>query len=172
MAHPISTLGILHTVISLIPIIAGLYAFARYREIAAATPSGKVYLIGLILSVITSFSVSSTGGLNPGHAFGVIVLIVAFSGVLAPKLKFFGRLRPYISAFGLSFSFLLSLVPATNETLTRVPVSHPVADGPQSPAVLNTLLVLLVLFAVGFIVQCRVIYRRNKAEKLAHNGAL
>lgn len=162
MTHPISPLGAVHTVISLVPIIAGIYSFARYRKIDTTTRSGKIYLIGLVLSVITSFGVSSTGGLNPGHAFGVVILLVAFGGIFATKLTFLGGLRPYLSVFGLSFSFLLSLVPGTNETLTRVPLSHPLADAPLSPLVLHTLLVGFGLFLVGFTAQCWVIYSRNR----------
>lgn len=163
MSHPISTLGVLHTAISLVPIAAGLYAFARFGGINTTLRSGKVYLAGLTLAVVTSLGVSSSGGLNPAHLAGVVVLVAAFGGALAPKLGFLGRLKPYMAAFGLSFSFLLSLVPGTNETLTRLPVSHPLATGPDSPAVVQTLLVWLVLFVIGYIAQCRAIYQCNKS---------
>lgn len=154
MAHPLSTLGAIHTAVSLVPILAGLYGFVRHRAIDPATRAGKLYLLGLVLSVATSFTVSSTGRLNPGHAFGVIVLLVAFGGVLAGRLRVLGRATPYLSTFALSFSFLLSLVPGTNETLTRLPVGHPIAAAPLAPVVLQTLLVCGVLFVVGFAAQC------------------
>ncbi|WP_296658093.1 hypothetical protein [Paraburkholderia sp.] len=154
MTHPISPTGAVHTVISLVSIVAGIYSFVRYRKIDETSRSGKVYLIGLVLSVITSFGVSSTGGLNAGHAFGIAVLLVAFSGVFATRLTFLGGLQPYLSVFGLSFSFLLSLVPGTNETLTRLPLSHPLAGAPLAPVVLHTLLVWFGLFVVGFAAQC------------------
>ncbi|RBH57607.1 MULTISPECIES: hypothetical protein [Pseudomonas] len=164
MTHPISTLGAIHTVISLIPVIAGAYSFIRYYKIDPKTRAGSVYLISLTLTVATSFGVSSTGGLNAGHAFGVIVLLAAYAGAWAPAVSFLGRARPYLSAFGLSFSFLLSFVPATNETLTRLPVSHPIADHPMAPVVLSTLVVWLGFFIVGFAAQCRQIYSRNKVS--------
>jgi hypothetical protein len=50
--------------------------------------------VGLVLSVATSFTVSSTGG-STGHAFGVIVLLVAFGGVLAARLRWLGRAARY-----------------------------------------------------------------------------
>jgi len=162
MAHPISPLGVIHTVISLVPVIAGIYAFVRYRQIDTMTRSGRVYLISLTLAVLTSFGVSSTGGLNAGHAFGLVVLAVAFGGLFAPRLTMLGRLRPYLSVFGLSFSFFLSLVPGTNETLTRVPPAHPLADGPTSPVVLGTLLAFLGIFVVGFAAQCWMIHSRQR----------
>ncbi|MHC6224417.1 hypothetical protein ACYU03_06510 [Pseudomonas sp. X10] len=162
MTPSISPLGVVHTAISLVPVIAGLYSFARYRMIDTATRSGRVYLIGLVLSVITSFGVSRTGGLNAGHAFGLVILLVAFGAIFVTKLTFLGRLRPYLSVFGLSFSFFLSLVPGTNETLVRVPPSHPLADAPLAPVVLNILLIWFVLFIVGFAAQCWLIHSRNR----------
>lgn len=154
MPHPLSALGAIHTAVSLLPIVAGLYGFVRHRAIDPATRAGKLYLLGLVLSVATSFTVSSTGGLNPGHAFGVIVLLVAFGGVLAALLRFLGRAARYLSTFALSFSFLLSLVPGVNETLTRIPVAHPIAAAPMAPVVLQTLLGCFVVFVLGFIAQC------------------
>lgn len=154
MSHPLSHLGVIHTALSLVPLVAGIYGFIRHRAIDPATRSGKVYLLGLVLSVVTSFTVSSTGGLSPGHAFGVVILLIAFGGVLVPRLGCLGRLRPYLATFALSFTFLLSLVPGTNETLTRLPPAHPLAQAPLAPVVQGTLLVWLVLFVIGFALQC------------------
>lgn len=162
MAHPLSLLGVVHTVISLPPVVAGLYAFARHRTIEPATRSGRIYLAGLALSVFTAFGLSSTGGFNPGHALGILALLAAFGSLLVPRLSFLGRLRPYLAAFGLSFSFFLLLVPGINETLTRLPAAHPLADGPQSPLVLRTLLAWLVTFVVGFALQVWTIRSRRQ----------
>ncbi|WP_248800678.1 hypothetical protein [Pseudomonas sp. MWU13-2105] len=162
MTHPISPLGAIHTVFSLVPVVAGIYSFVRYYKIDPKTRAGSVYLISLTLSVATSFGVSSTGGLNAGHAFGLVVLLAAYAGAYVPALSFLGRARPYLGAFGLSFSFLLSFVPGTNETLTRLPIAHPLADHPMAPVVLNTLALWLGLFIIGFAAQCRQIHSRNK----------
>ncbi|HDS1509765.1 hypothetical protein I5U67_06480 [Stenotrophomonas maltophilia] len=161
MAHPLSALGAIHTAISLVPVLAGLYGFLRHRAIDPATRAGKLYLLGLVLSVVTSFTVSSTGGLNPGHAFGVIVLLVAFGGVLAARLRVLGRAAPYLTTFALSLSFLLSLVPGVNETLTRLPLSHPIAAAPLAPVILHTLLGCAVVFVIGFVAQCWRIHARG-----------
>lgn len=154
MSHSLSPLGALHTALSLIPLVAGIYAFLRHRGIDPATRAGKVYLLGLLASVLSAFGVSSTGGLNPGHVFGIVILLIALAGVLVPRMPVFGRLRPYLATFALSFTFLLSLVPGTNETLMRVPLSHPLAQAPLAPVVLGTLLVWLLLFVIGFGLQC------------------
>lgn len=161
MASPLSPLGVVHTAISLVPIVAGLYSCVRHRAIEPATPSGKVYLVGLVLSVLTAFGLSSTGGFNPGHAVGIVALLAVIGGLLAPRLAFLGRLRPYAAAFGMSFSFFLLLVPGIAETLTRLPAAHPLADGPQSPWVRVALLSWVVIFLVGIVLQGRAIRSRR-----------
>jgi hypothetical protein len=157
MPNTLSTLGIAHTLISLLPLGAGLYGFARFGRIHPGAPSGRLYLAGLALSVATSFGLSSTGGLNPGHVLGVLALLAAFSSLLVPRLALLGRLRPYLEALGPSFSFFLLLVPGTVETLKRLPAAHPIATGPDDPLVGKALLTLLALFIVGFVMQCRAI---------------
>lgn len=149
MPHPISTLGAFHTAISLLPLAAGLYSFVRYRAIEPAKRSGQLYLVGMLLSVLTAFGLSSTGGFNAGHALGILALLVMGGALLIRQLPLFPRLVPYLSQFGFSFSFFLLLVPAIGETLTRLPVAHPLASGPESPLVRGTVLAWLAIFVVG-----------------------
>lgn len=165
MPHPLSTLGIAHTLLSLPPVIAGLYSFVQYRRIDPSTRSGQVYLVGLTLSVLTAFGLSSVQGVNPGHVLGVLALLAAFGGAfVAPRLGFFGKLRPHLQTFGLSFSFFLLLVPGINETLTRLPTASPLATGPEDPVVRSALLAWLLLFVVGFALQSWRIRAMNRAS--------
>ncbi len=164
MPHPLSTLGIAHTAISLVPLAAGLYAFARFRAIEPATTAGRVYLAGLALSVLTAFGLSSTGGFNPGHALGILALLAVGGALLAPRLGFLGRARPYLATLGLSFSFFLLLVPGINETLSRLPPAHPLANGPDSPLVKGALLGWLVLFVAGYALQALALRAQRRAE--------
>jgi hypothetical protein len=163
MPHPLSTLGIAHTAISLVPLVAGLYAFARFRAIEPGTRAGRIYLGGLVLSVLTAFGLSSTGGFNPGHALGILALLAVAGALAAPRLAFLGRARPYLATLGLSFSFFLLLVPGINETLSRLPPSHPLANGPDSPLVKGVLLGWLVLFAAGCALQALALRSRRDA---------
>ena len=149
MPHPISTLGAVHTAISVLPLAAGLYSFVRYHAIEPARRSGQLYLVSMLLSVLTAFGLSSTGGFNPGHALGILALLVIGGSLLIRRLPLFPRLVPYLSQFGFSFSFFLLLVPAIGETLTRLPVGHPLATGPESPLVRGTVLAWLVIFLVA-----------------------
>jgi len=163
MPHPLSTLGIAHTAISLVPLVAGLCALAQDRAIQPGTTAGRVYLGGLLLSVLTAFGLSSTGGFNPGHALGILALLAVSGALLAPRLSFLGRARPYLATLGFSFSFFLLLVPGINETLTRLPVAHPLATGPDSPLVKTALLAWLGLFIAGYTLQALALRKQRTA---------
>lgn len=168
MPHPISTLGLVHTLVSLAPVTAGLYGFIRFQRIDASTRSGMLYLAGLAVSVITSFGLSSTGGINAGHVLGVLALAAALSGAwLVPRLTLIGRLRPHLQTLGLSFSFFLLLVPGIVETLTRLPTTHPLATGPEDSVVRATLLTWLIVFIVGVALQIRAIDAKARRSAMS-----
>lgn len=166
MPNPLSLLGIAHTAISLLPVAAGLYSFAKYRSIQPATRSGQVYLGGLLVAVLTAFGLSSTGGFNPGHALGILALLAVGGALLIPRLSFLGGARPYLATFGLSFSFFLTLVPGINETLTRLPAGQPLATGPEHPLVQTTLLAWVVIFLAGLVFQAWAIRARKQTKEI------
>lgn len=149
MPHPLSTLGAVHTLLSLVPLIAGLLAFARHGRIDPASGLGKIYWAGMIASVVTTFGLSSTGGFNPGHALGLLTLLVMAVATVAPRIAFLGRAAAYLQAGLMSFSFMLLMVPGTNETLSRLPADHPIGHGPDSPPVKLALACVFVLFLLG-----------------------
>ena len=164
MASPLSLLGVVHTAISLTPVGAGLYNFARHGLIDPSSRSGRIYLVGLTLSVLTSFGLSSTGVFNSGHALGILSLVAVAASFLMPRLRFLGALRPYLAVLGLSFSYFLLLVPGIAETLTRLPAAQPLAQGPESPVVRATLLGWTVLFLLGAALQAWTMRQRRAAQ--------
>lgn len=153
MPHPLSTLGALHTLISVATFAVGLYSFVRHRQILPKRPSGKLYLSGMLVSVLTAFGLSSTGSFNAGHALGILALLAIGAALLIPQLRPLGRARHYLAQFAFSFSFFLLLVPGINETLTRLPSAEPLATGPESPLVRGALLAWLVIFLLGAALQ-------------------
>ena len=159
MANPMSGIGIVHTILSIIPVVAGVWCFVRYRRIAPASTAGKVYLVSLVLSVVTSFPLH---WFNPAHGLGIVSLLAAFGGVLVPSLTFLGKLRPYLAALGLSFSFFLLNIPAIDETLSRLPPSNPIGNGPESAPVQNSLMAWAAVFVLCAIAQQWMIYREQK----------
>jgi hypothetical protein len=166
MSHSISAFGALHTILSLIPVGAGLVAFQRYGKIDPGTGVGKVYWIGMVASVLTAFGLSSTGGFNPGHALGLITLTVMLIATLAPRIAFLGRAAAYLQVALMSFSFMLLMIPGTNETLSRLPVGHPIGNGPESAPVQMALAGMFALFLLGTGYQLTQLRRRRLAARV------
>jgi len=164
MPHPLSTLGIAHTAISLVPLAAGLCSLAIHRRIEPRATAGRVYVVGLVASVLTSFGLSSTGGFNPGHALGLLALLSLAAAWAAPRIATLGRARDYLATLAMSFSFFLLLVPGINETLTRLPPSQPIADGPMSAIVKGTLAAWFLLFLAGATLQVMELRARPRAD--------
>jgi len=92
---------------------------------------------------------------------GILALVAVGASLLVPRLRFLGALRPYLATLGRSFSYFLLLVPGIAETLTRLPATQPLAQGPESPVVRATLLGWTVLFLIGSALQAWVIRTRR-----------
>ncbi|MGB5958833.1 hypothetical protein [Pseudomonas sp.] len=167
MPHPISELGFLHTAVSIAAALAGFYNLFRYRRFTVSEHSGKVYLALLVASVLSSFGLSSTGGFNIGHALGILALLAIGGAMLAPKIGGLGRATKYISMFLFNLTFFLLFVPGINETLTRLPVSSPLAAGPESPLVRGVLAGWLVVFLVGTALQGLWLYFKTRRSAIA-----
>ncbi|MEH6304286.1 hypothetical protein RYH73_01465 [Olivibacter sp. CPCC 100613] len=151
----LSHLGIFHTVIGVAAIIAAIVSLIRRGKIDLSQLSGKIYFYGTLVTSLTALGLSSVKGLNPGHILALlIVILISVAYYLYAKKKGNNRSR-FIENFFLTFSFFLSLIPTVNETFNRIPVGHPLANGPQDPLIGKTLLVLFVLFVIGSILQFR-----------------
>lgn len=149
----LSGLGIFHTIIGIVAIVAAIISFVRFGKIDLTQLSGKIYFYTTSVTALTALGISKHGGFNAGHIFSVfifILVVVAFW--LSVKRSGSNRAR-YIENFLLSFSFFLSLIPTVNETFTRVPLGHPLAKNPADPIIAQTLLVILIAFIAGAIYQ-------------------
>lgn len=161
MANPLSTLGIVHTIISIVPIVAGLYGFSKYAAIVPKTNSGRIYIITLLLSAVTSFGLSSTGGFNAGHAIGILAILAVVFSLGIARLGWFGRLNRYLQALSMSFTFFLLMVPGINETLSRLPPSSPIGTGPESAPVQTVTAAWVVIFLAGLCLQAYLMHRKS-----------
>jgi len=158
----LSYLGIFHTVIGVIAIIAAFVSLFQSGKIDLKKWSGKIYFYFTLVASLTALGLSSVKGVNPGHILALfIVILISAAYYLSAKKPGHNRSR-FFENFFLSFSFFLSLLPTVNETFTRVPVGHPLATGPQDPLIAKTLLLLLVLFIAGSVLQFRKQSRINR----------
>jgi hypothetical protein len=146
-----SILGIAHTLISVIALIAAVVCLFKEGVINPLSKTGVLYSTLTAIACISAFGLSKSGHFNPGHALGILILL--FLGVAYLLARKTNAVSSYIVLFCMSTTFFLSLIPGTNETLTRLPVGHPIADGPTSPIVQQALKILLLLFLTGVTIQ-------------------
>jgi hypothetical protein len=161
----LSILGIIHTAISVFALIAAFYALYRSGRIDPATSPGKAYIWLTVITCITGFPIMKTGHFTPGHYVAIIILILLPLGIYVKSLRIFGKLADYVQVIFLSTTIFLSCIPAIVETLTRLPISQPIADGPNAPIIQNGLAVLALLYFAGMIYQIvKLRARRHKSQ--------
>lgn len=161
----LSNLGIFHTVIGVVAIIAALIAFLKYGKIDLKRITGKIYFYGTLITSLTALCISKHGGFNPGHVFSILIVILILEAYFLSWRKK-GNIRArHFENFFMSFSFFLSLVPTVNETFTRIPVGQPLAKDIKDPIISITLLILFVLFIAGIIYQ---ITKQTKINRLGN----
>ncbi len=149
MIASLSQLGIFHTVISIIALVfAGIALFSE-GLIKPFGKLGKYYSVLTAIACISSFWLSKTGKFNPGHAIGILILLLLILAYYLGDKVLAKSKALYIQTFSMSTTVFLSLIPAVNETLSRLPVGQPLSSGPDSPIVQNVVKVLLVLLIAG-----------------------
>lgn len=168
----LSNLGIFHTIIGLTAIAGAIASFIRFGKIDLGKRSGQIYFYGTLITSLTALGISRHGGFNPGHALSLFVIsVVSTSAYLFYKRKGNNSTR-YYENFLLSFSLLLSLLPTVNETLTRIPVGHPLAKDITDPVIAKTLLVFFLLFLAGSVYQFTWQRKINRSANRNENAAM
>lgn len=160
----LSILGIIHTAISILAIVAGVVALIRYGKINMTTSPGRAYIWLTIFTCVTGFPIMKLGHPTAGHYLGIIILGLISIGLYAPKVSFLKKVADYIQIIAISTTFFLSMIPTTVETFTRVPISKPIASGPDDPLISKVLLVFVILYIVGVTYQ---LVKLRKAKKSA-----
>ena len=149
----LTQLGAVHTLISLVAVAAGIVSFVRYGSISLRTRVGGVYVVATVLTCVTAFGLFRTGAFGPGHAIGVLTLIVLAFAVLVEKRARAGTTPKAIEVVSYTTTFFLHMIPAINETTTRLPPSAPLASGPNDTVILVLVGIALVLYIAGAAVQ-------------------
>jgi hypothetical protein len=152
----LTSLGIFHTIISIIALFAGLYAFATDGKISWASMSGKIYIISTIVVCITGFGIFQHGGFGKAHQLGIITLVTfAIAFAAGSKTRLFGKASPYVETIGFSLTFFFNIVPTITEATTRLPLGAPIYSSPEDPHIGMFIGACFVLFLIGVIYQIR-----------------
>jgi uncharacterized membrane protein len=151
----LTTLGVLHTAISLVALVSGFWALIRYKEISQETRLGFVYLVTTFITAATGFGIFQHGGFGPPHVLGVLTIVALLIGTIAGNSRAFGRASPYVRSISYSATLFFHMIPAVTETSTRLPLGAPLLRSPDAPALRVATLVFLVAFLVGATLQVR-----------------
>ena len=149
----LTTLGIIHTAISLVALASGIIALIRYKEIPAKLFIGKLYIWTTVLTCLTGFPIMQHGGFGAPHALGVITLIVLIIAAVAGKTTVFGGASRYVETISYSATFFFHWIPTIVETSTRLPVGSPWVSDREGPEIQAATGVVFLLFVIGVTLQ-------------------
>lgn len=167
----LTQLGIVHTLISLIAVVAGIACFLKAGRIVPASTAGKIYIATTILTCVTGFGIFAHGGFGKPHVLGIITLLVLAVAWLGDRGKF-GRASIYVATLSYSATFLFHMIPAITETSTRLPLGAPLLASAEAPELKTATGVLLLLFVIGAALQVRALRAgRAKPAGLSAAGA-
>lgn len=158
----LTSLGVVHTAISLVAVASGFVCFVRDRQITAHTAVGKTYIITTILTCLTGFGIFQHGGFNKAHVLGIITLVVlalAFAGGAGK----FGKASPYVSTLSYTLTFFFHFVPGITETTTRLPVGAPIFANDQAPGLQAAIGITFLIFLVIMALQVRTLRAQSKS---------
>jgi uncharacterized membrane protein len=145
----LTQLGVVHTAISLVAVVAGLIMLVRDRKISPHGTLGQVYIWTTVLTCLTGFGIFQHGGFGKPHVLGIITLVVLVIAAVAGKTRVFGRLSQYVETISYSATFLFHMIPGITETTTRLPLGAPIFANADAPQLQAATAVLLLLFLVG-----------------------
>jgi hypothetical protein len=149
----LSYLGIIHTAISILAILAGLYALFLSGKIDPGSKMGKWYIWLTVLTCLTGLPIMKLGHPTAGHYLAIIILVLLPIAIFARQLKIFGKLADYVQVTIMSATLFFSFIPAIVESLTRLPISNPIADGPNDPLLQKFLSGLALIYLIGVVYQ-------------------
>ena len=147
----LSVLGIIHTAISILALLVALFALLRNGQIDPTNSRGKLYILLTIVTCVTGLPIMRFGHPTPGHYLAIIILVLLPIGIFANRL--FGKAGAYVQVIVMSLTVFFSFIPAIVESLTRLPISGPLASSPADPLIQKAQLVLVFLFLTGVIYQ-------------------
>ena len=148
----LTTLGTVHTAISLIALVAGFVGLWRYKEISTRTVSGQTFVGGTVVSCLTGLGIFQHGGFGIPHILAIVTLVV-LAIAFAAERALFGRLSNYVASVSYSLSFFFHFIPGTVETLTRLPAGAPYLSNPDDPKAQPIIGVFSILFLIGTMLQ-------------------
>lgn len=156
----LTNLGAVHTLISLVALVAGAWALVRDKAIVPDNGLGKTYVWATVLTCLTGFGIFRHGGFGPPHMLGIITLLVLGLAAIAWRGKL-GSASAYIATAAYSLTYFFHMIPGFTETFTRLPAGAPLFSGPDDPTLQKVIGVVFVIYLVGVTVQMIRLHKRR-----------
>ena len=151
----LTPLGIAHTAVSLVAVVAGFACLWREAAISSRTTLGKTYLVTTAVTAMTALGIFQHGGFGPPHALAIMTLIALAIGLFAERSAAASRFWAIVMTASFSVTMLFHMIPAVTESLTRLPVEAPLAASADAPIFQPLYGALLVAFGVLLTWQLR-----------------
>lgn len=155
----LSTLGILHTLVSICALGAGVAALLRGGRIALADSLGRSYAWLTALSAASGLFIFAHGGFGIAHVLALLTLLTLLVALLARRSRLFGRAALATETVALSATLLFHMIPGITETTTRLPAGAPLFASAEEPALQAIIGALALLFLAGAAWQVRALRR-------------
>ena len=149
----LSTLGTLHTAISLAALFCGFAWLLRDGAILPSKALGRAYVWATVLTCITGFGIFEHGGFGKPHALGVATLAVLGFAALPGGDARLGHRWQYIVTVCYTLTLFFHMVPGITETFTRLPAGAPWFESPEDPALEKTLGGVFMVFVAIMLAQ-------------------
>ena len=162
MTNHLSILGIIHTAISILALLVAFFALFKTGKINPVKTTGKLYVWLTVITCLTALPIMKTGHLTAGHPLAIIILLILPIAIYAPSIKLLKKHADDVQTILMSFTLFLSMIPGTIETLTRLPISHPLAADPADPTAKTGLGIVFIFFITGVTYQVIKIRMRKR----------
>lgn len=167
----LTSLGLIHTAISLVALFTGIYALIRDREITSGHALGKVYIWATILTCITGFGIFQHGGFGKPHALGALTLLVLAVASIPGGVMRFGERWQYVVTSCYTLTLFFHFVPGITETFTRLPAGAPLFSSPEDPRLEKVIGSVLLIFLVIIGLQIRRLRRGHRSSGVLRRTA-
>lgn len=160
----LTSLGIVHTLLSLVAVAAGATALLRDHRISWRNAVGKVYVWTTALTCLTGFGIFQHGGFGKPHVLAVVTLALLAVALGAELRHAFGKASPYVAVVSYSATYLFHWIPGVTETATRLPLGRPLLSSADAPELEVAAGALFVIFLIGAALQVQSLRARSVPE--------
>jgi len=155
----LSALGAVHTAIALVAVLSGFAMTLRFGRIGADLSLGKTYIACTALACLTSLGIFMHGGFNVAHSLALVTLVTLGVAAAAGRSRETGRAAKYVETLGYSSTLFFHMIPALNETFTRIPLGAPLFTGPDDPSLQRLFGFVFLAYLLGIALQVRHIWK-------------